>query len=100
MMNKKLKKLSKVKEVEMKKIIVTLVCMISLLVASVGCGEGRAVNGKYCDTYGLLNKEELKCEGVQYKTIVGNVFWGIVFIETIFVPIYFFGFSLYEPVGG
>jgi hypothetical protein len=42
-----------------------------------------------------------KFEGtVQYKTVVGNVIWGIILVETIIAPIYFFGFSLYEPVPG
>jgi len=81
----------------MKKIITMLLCVAFLFVAS-SCGEGRTVGGKYCDTYGLLNKHEVKCDNVQYRTIVGNVVWGIILVETVVAPIYFFGFSLYEPI--
>jgi hypothetical protein len=50
----------------------------------------------------LKNMDKMsKFEGtVQYKTVVGNVIWGIILVETIIAPIYFFGFSLYEPVPG
>jgi hypothetical protein len=64
----------------------------------VGCGSSKVLDGNYCDTYGLLNRE-MKCENVQYKTVVGNVIWGVLLFETIIAPVYFFGFSLYEPVG-
>lgn len=81
----------------MKKIIVVMLCII-FLTMSVGCGSSKVVNGKFCDTYGLLNKEN-KCHNVQYRTIVGNVIWGVIFFESIVIPVYLFGFSLYEPVG-
>lgn len=82
----------------MKKLLAALICAVFLFTVA-GCGDGQMVSGKYCDTYGLLNKET-KCEGVEYKTIVGNVIWGIILVETVIAPIYFFGFSLYEPVPG
>ena len=81
----------------MKRLIVTFICIIFLVTVSIGCGSGKHIDGKYCDTYGLINKEE-KCEEVRYKTIIGNVIWGIILLETVVAPVYFFGFSLYEPV--
>jgi hypothetical protein len=79
-----------------KKLLVSICLAASLLL---GCGADRTFNGKYCATYGLFNKDEMKCPGVQYRVIPGNVIWGIVLAETIAAPIYFFGFSMYEPVG-
>lgn len=83
---------------KMKKII-ALICVLFLLSGLVGCATEKNVDGKYCGTYGLFNVEN-KCEGVPYRTVVGNIFWGIVLVETIVAPIYFFGFSLYEPAIG
>jgi len=79
----------------MKKLIVMFVLTIMFITA--GCGDSRIVDGKYCDTYGLVNKHETKCANVQYRVIKGNVFWGVILVNTIVAPIYFFGFSLYEP---
>lgn len=73
----------------MKRFIAALLCVVFLSVVTIGCGDGQSVNGKYCDTYGLLNKES-KCKDVQYRTVVGNVVWGILLVETIVAPIYFF----------
>jgi hypothetical protein len=46
----------------MKKVIAMLLCVMFLF-AVTGCADGQMANGKYCDSYGLLNKET-KCEGV------------------------------------
>lgn len=81
------------KGAKMKKLLL-VICICFFMI---GCGNARTFNGRYCDTYGLFNKED-KCENVRYKLIVGNLFWAIVFSEIIIVPIYFFGFSLFEPV--
>jgi cation transport ATPase len=35
---------------------------------------------------------------VTYEIIYGNIFWSIVLCETIIIPIYFFGFSLFNPI--
>lgn len=36
---------------------------------------------------------------IQYEICWGNVIWGIILSETIIVPIYFFGFSMFNPIG-
>lgn len=81
----------------MKKIIAAILAVAILSLAA--CGNEMVINGKNHSTYGLINKDQEKDPTVQYRVIVGNVFWGIVLVETIFAPVYFFGFSLYEPVG-
>ena len=79
----------------MKKLLCAL--MLSMLLTT-SCGDDQYIKGKYCPTYGFLNKDEVKCEGVQYKIIGGNIFWAIIFSETIVAPLYFFLFDLYEPL--
>ncbi len=79
--------------------IVTLIVLASFLTVVTGCGETKVINGVEYDTYGLLNADSKKNPDIAYEPIWGNVFWGIVFSETIIVPVYVFGFSLYEPVG-
>lgn len=52
----------------------------------------------HAETYGLFNESQYKNPNVKYELSVGNVVWGIILVETIVAPVYFFGFSLYEPV--
>jgi len=65
----------------------------------VGCGDTKIIDGIEYDTYGLINDDEKKNPNIQYEVIWGNVVWGAILVETIVAPIYFFGFSLWEPVG-
>lgn len=76
-------------------IVATLIICIGYLS---GCGDAKVINGKYYDTYGLLNKEENRDPDIKYRVIMGNVLWSCFLIETIVFPVYFIGFSLYEPV--
>jgi hypothetical protein len=66
-----------------------------------GCGDPLTVKTaegiKTYPTYGFLNEGNSKSNKVCYELIFGNVAWGIVLVETIIAPVYFFGFSLYEP---
>lgn len=50
------------------------------------------------ECYGLANEDLYKCEDIQYEMCFGNIFWSVVLIETVAAPIYFIGWSLYEPV--
>ena len=69
----------------------------SLLLSA--CGDTLEVDKKTYDTYGVFNAQEQRNPELKYKLIIGNVIWSIILVETIIAPIYFFGFSLYEPVG-
>ena len=64
----------------------------------IGCGDAKVINGIQYETYGLFNKDEIRKSNIEYKLILGNAIWGIILVETIIAPIYFYGFSLYEPV--
>jgi hypothetical protein len=80
--------------------VVSLIMVIAMLFVASGCGDDMMINGRLCETYGLINEEGNKCEDARYRIIVGNFIWGIVLFETFLIaPIYFFGFSLWEPVG-
>jgi len=83
----------------MKKTIAIFLTAMFLFSFVAGCGDNKVIDGKEYTTYGFLNKSEKRNPNVQYELIVGNVIWGILLVETIIAPVYFFGFSLYEPVG-
>lgn len=84
------------------------VILILLLLLMTACGDSKILNvpaktntgytNVEIGTYGLFNEGEEKNENVRYHIIIGNVIWSIVLVETIVAPIYFIGFSMYEPV--
>jgi hypothetical protein len=69
-----------------------------MLITLSGCGDTKQIDGITYDTYGLFNESNKRNPDIHYNLIMGNVIWGILLCETIIAPIYFFGFSLYEPV--
>lgn len=79
---------------------VTMVCLLSFLsLATSGCGNTKTINGVEYDTYGLLNEDEGKNPNIRYSVIWGNVVWGVLLSVFFLIPaVYFFGFSLFEPV--
>jgi hypothetical protein len=79
------------------KVLVAILAVGSLALAS--CAQSKDIHGVTYSGYGLLNSGDKKNDSVEYQPVWGNVFWGVVLVETIVAPIYFFGFSLFEPVG-
>ncbi len=79
----------------MKKLIATLIITSILLL---GCGSNKVIDGTDYGTVGLLTKDKM-ADDIQYEIIIGNVVWACVLIETVFAPVYFVGFSIWEPVG-
>jgi hypothetical protein len=76
------------------------IIVVSLIGSSlVSCASTKEIGGVEYDTYGFLNEDEVKNPNIAYKPVVGNAIWGFVLSETIVAPLYFFGYSLYEPVG-
>lgn len=82
----------------MNKITLRLIIALTILFA-VGCGETKIIDGIEYDTYGLFDEAEKRNPNIQYEIIPGNIVWSIVLVETIGAPIYFIGFSMYEPIG-
>lgn len=76
----------------------SMLLVIVMFFSLIGCGSDKVINGVEYETKGLFTLDE-KSPDIQYKVIVGNVIWGILLIETVIFPVYFFGFSMYEPVG-
>jgi uncharacterized protein YceK len=79
------------------KLAIALVLALAFTLS--GCGQTlTAPNGKIYSTYGPFNEHTEKSRNVCYKLSVGNVIWGIILVETVIAPIYFFGFSIMDPV--
>lgn len=81
----------------MLKRILSLILVVSCALSLTACADDKRINGVMYETYGVFNKDEVRDPKIAYELSVGNVIWGIIFSETIIAPIYFFGFSLYEP---
>jgi len=81
----------------MKKLIAIVVILSFIFIS--GCGDTKHIDGYTYDTYGLINKGEKYNPDIEYAIIVGNVIWSILLCESIITPVYFVGFSLYEPIG-
>jgi len=83
----------------MKKLIsiLLIVCFV-FMVTLTGCGDPKTIDGKTYGTYGFFNEKTHKNQDIEYRVIVGNVVWSVLLVETIVFPIYFVGFSLYEPI--
>jgi len=84
-----------------KKIMLFVVCLmfVCTFLSITGCGDTKVINGIEYDTYGLINKSDKKNSDIQYELITGNIVLSIIFSESIVAPVYFLGFSIYEPVG-
>jgi hypothetical protein len=85
----------------MKKALALVLASTMLLTA---CGDPRNLptgpNGeqKFYPTYGFFNQGTAKSDKVCYEVSIGNVIWSILLIETVVAPIYFIGWSLFNPV--
>ena len=79
--------------------IILMILLAIFLFMSTGCGDKATIDGTTYGTYGLINEGGMRNEDVHYRVIIGNVVWSCILVETIIAPIYFLGFSLYEPVG-
>ena len=77
------------------KAIVLIMCVVFLI----GCADSLTIDGVEYESYGLFNKEDNRKENIKYELVVGNLVWSILLVQTVVAPIYFLGFSLYEPVG-
>ena len=79
----------------MKKLLVTMV-LVGMLLS--GCDNAKKINGRVYQTYGVVNKDDIKDPNVRYKISTGSVIVAIIFSETVLIPLYVLGWDLYEPV--
>jgi hypothetical protein len=77
------------------KCLVSLILILSLLV--VGCAQSKVINGVNYKPYGIPNMDDRKSPKVHYEPCWGNIIWGCILCETIVAPVYFFGFSMFNP---
>ena len=80
----------------LKKFVIAV--LIMSFVSITGCGDTKRIDGITYDTYGLLNKNEKRNPNIKYRIIIGNIVWSCLLVGAIIAPIYFLGFSIYEPV--
>jgi len=79
--------------------LVLLLVMTTLSLSIAGCGDQMTIKGVTYPTYGVLNEDENKNPNVVYRVSMSNVIVGIIFSETIIVPVYIIGWDLFEPIG-
>ena len=79
----------------MKKILIIL--CIGFLFTS--CADNKVIDNVEYRPYGLLNEDSCKNDSIQYSVSTGSVIVGVIFCESVIVPIYVFGFNLWEPIG-
>lgn len=82
----------------MKIIIVILVVIFGFGAMLSACSAKPEPAVKMYSSYGPLNAGTYQSKNVCYETSGWSIFWGIVLFETIVAPVYFFGYSLYNPV--
>lgn len=73
---------------------ISIILIVSILLVS--CAQNKICNGVEYEPCGVFTQDEKK-KDVEYKRKASSVILGILFFETIIVPIYLFGFKLYEP---
>lgn len=73
-------------------ILAVLACLLT------ACGVPLDYNGKHYPTVGIANTQD-RSEFMCYELSVGNTVWSILLVETVIAPVYFVGWSLWNPVG-
>ena len=82
----------------MKKFIATLV-LVAFAFLVVGCGQPKTIDGVTYDTYGFINADTKKNPKIRYEVCTGNVIWSVLLAGGLIAPVYFIGFSLFNPIG-
>jgi hypothetical protein len=77
---------------------ITTAILFILLFSLSACANEKQIDGITYGTFGIFNLNEQNPK-IRYKLVAGNCIWGALLSETIIAPIYFFGFSIYEPIG-
>ena len=83
----------------MKKFIVLFMMVLAMMSCADSMTFERADGTKFvAEPYGWANYQSNKIDGVVYEVCAGNIFWDIITVETIFIPVWLTGWELYEPV--
>jgi hypothetical protein len=84
---------------EGKMIIKKTLATLLILTMLAGCGHPLDLNGKTYPTYGFVNENTSKSVDMCYEVSFGNIVWSIIGVENVIMPVYFIGWSLFNPVG-
>lgn len=80
----------------MKKLLILCVAIILT-----SCAENKELelNGKMktFEYYGLMDKDEIKNDSINYEVSAGSIGMAIIFSQTFIAPFYVIGWNLYEP---
>ena len=83
----------------MKKFIVLFMMVLAMMSCADSKTFERADGTKFvAEPYGWANYQSNKIDGVVYEVCAGNIFWDVITVETIFIPVWLTGWELYEPV--
>jgi hypothetical protein len=61
-----------------------------------GCAERQNINGTVYTPKGVFTQDE-KDPNIKYRVCAENVFWCIIFSESIIIPVWLIGWELWEP---
>ena len=75
-------------------LILCFMCMVGLS----GCNNTKTIAGHTYDTYGVMNQDENKNPNIKYEVSIGSVIVGVIFSESIIIPLYIIGWDLFQPV--
>jgi len=75
-----------------------MLCLVGFITGLAGCGQPKFIDGTTYPTYGFFNEKTKKDPKIVYEISIGNVIWSIILCETVVFPVYFVGFSLYNPI--
>jgi hypothetical protein len=81
------------------KCLLAVVLIASILL--IGCGQSKVINGVERKPVGIISMNTdmgTYSKHVHYEPCWGNIIWGAILVETIIAPIYFYGFSMFNPV--
>lgn len=80
--------------------IVSRTACAALLGASLvlsGCSGSGVVGAHRYSAYGIVNSDQNKNPNVVYRVSVWNCILGVIFIETVIVPVVIVGWQLFVP---
>lgn len=77
----------------------TAIALLTVVAVSLAaCGQPRQLGNRVYPTHGLFNKSTSWSKNVCYEVSLGNVVWSIILVETVIAPVYFVGWSLWNPI--
>jgi hypothetical protein len=79
--------------------LISLLLIVSLLF--IGCGQSQIINGVKRNPVGIISMNTdlgSYSNKIHYEPCWGNIIWGAILFETVIAPIYFYGFSMFNPI--